>query len=130
MMNPTRARQTSYVGCFGFNDSPAELGEPAGFWQFESHAKMWSAFEISENLNKTFDALGEPTYSAILMATDGDGYILFHLLILSTKFISIARENEAIDLAKQWLVGQGIDWNLPESEWQEKANTNAFDLPF
>lgn len=79
-------------------------------------------------MNDAFDTLGEATYSRIVMATDEDGYILFHLLILSAKFISLARETEAIELAKHWLAEQGIDWYLPENEWQ--ANTSSFDLPF
>jgi hypothetical protein len=114
-MKPAPPRKTSYVGCFGYNDSPEELGEPAGFWQFTDSAKMWSAFTISEDLNDGFDVLGEPTYSAILMATDGDGYILFHLLVLSTKLI-YPREQEIIEAAKAWLLEQRIAWNVPDDE--------------
>src|SRR5215213_1327094 len=105
--------RTSYVGCFGYNDSPEELGEPAGFWQFPDTAKMWSAFQISEDLNDGFESLGEPTYSAILMATDEDGYILFHLLVLSTKRI-YPREQELIKAAKAWMLQEGFAWNIPE----------------
>jgi hypothetical protein len=129
-MLPVPVRKTKYLGCFGYNDSPKELGEPAGFWHFENHQALWHAFGISESLNEAFDTLGEATYSRIVMATDDDGYILFQLLILSVQFISIARETEAIELAKQWLVEQGINWHLPESEWQEQTNTKSFDLPF
>ena len=103
----TPARKTRYVGCFGYNDSPNELGEPTGFWQFPDSAKMWSVFTISEDLNEGFEDLGEPTYSAILMATDGDDYILFHLLVLSTKRI-YPREQELIETAKAWMLQEGI----------------------
>jgi hypothetical protein len=125
-MNPS-PRKTTYVGCFGYNDSPEELGEPSGFWQFPSYAKMWGAFEISEGLNKTFDALGEPTYSAILLATDADGYILFHLLVLSVKRIYL-REKELLESAKIWMLEAGIAWNIPESEDEEYLPPR--DLPF
>ena len=82
-------------------------------WRFDSYQQLWQAFEASEALNQTFDALGEPTYSRIVLATDVDGYILFHLLILSIHFISRQRETDAIERAKQWLVEQGEDWNVP-----------------
>jgi hypothetical protein len=126
-------RKTSYVGCFGYNDSPEELGEPAGFWQFPDSAKMWSAFVISEDLNDGFESLGEPTYSAILMAADGDGYILFHLLVLSAKYI-YPREQELIDAAKAWMLQTGIAWNIPETDEEmpvdEWKTIREEDLPF
>lgn len=100
-------RKTHYLGAFGYNDSPAELGEPSGFWQFESYQKLWQAFEMSEVMNKTFDTLGEPTYSRIAIATDDEGYVLFHLLILSAKYISASRAGEAVDLAKAWVRERG-----------------------
>lgn len=120
-------RRTSYVGCFGYNDSPEELGEPAGFWQFPDTAKMWLAFTTSEDLNEGFELLGEPTYSAILMATDEDGYILFHLLVLSVKYI-YPREKELLEAAKIWMLKAGIAWNIPESEDEEYLPPR--DLPF
>jgi hypothetical protein len=118
-------RKTSYVGCFGYNDSPHELGEPAGFWQFPDTTKMWSAFRISEDLNEGFELLGEPTYSAILMATDEDGYILFHLLVISVKRI-YPREQELLEAAKVWLLSEEIAWNMPDDE----AYSPPIELPF
>jgi hypothetical protein len=124
-MNPAPPRKTSYVGCFGYNDSPEELGEPSGFWRFTDDAKMWSAFTISKDLNEGFELLGEPTYSAILMATDDDGYILFHLLVLSTKRI-YARERELIEAAKEWLLEESIAWNVSDDD----AYLPPIELPF
>jgi hypothetical protein len=131
-MLPVPVRKTKYLGCFGYNASPEELGEPSGFWHFENHQKLWHAFGISEALNEAFDTLGETTYSRIVMATDGDGYILFHLLILSVQFISRELEAHTIELIKTWLLGQGQDWRLPESEWQveDEANVPRIELPF
>jgi hypothetical protein len=131
-MFPVPVRKTKYLGCFGFNDSPEALGEPAGIWHFENMRDLWHAFGISEALNEAFDTLGEATYSRIAMATDEDGYILFHLLILSVKFISLTHETEAIELTKQWLAEHNIDWRLPESEWQIENVTIAppIELPF
>lgn len=128
MTHPAPPRKTSYVGCLGYNDSPEDLGEPSGFWQFENDRRLWQAFEVSESLNHAFDMLGEPTYSRIVLATDDDGYILFHLLILSVKFISIARETEAIELAKAWLIEQGVDWNTPDGNQEEFLPPT--ELPF
>ena len=119
-------RKARYVGCFGYNDSPDELGEPAGFWQFTNYDKMWATFEISESLNRAFAALGEPTYSAILLAIDSEGYLLFHLLVVSAQRI-YPRELELIDSAKAWLLEQGIVWNVPESE---KGQVTLEDIPF
>jgi hypothetical protein len=67
-----------------------------------------------------------------VLATDEDGYILFHLLILSVHFISREREAHAIELAKTWLLGQGLDWRLPEAEWHVEDNSTAstIGLPF
>jgi hypothetical protein len=100
-MPPTR--KTTYLGSFGYNMNPQELGEPSGFWQFASYADLWQAFEASEALNLAFDTLGEPTYSRIVIATDDDGYILFHLLILDTQFISSEREAKVIEMAREWI---------------------------
>ncbi len=121
-------RKTSYLGTLGYNDSPEALGEPSGFWQFEDYQKLWQAFEASEQLNRAFDTLGEPTYSRIVMATDDDGYILFHLLILSVQFISREREAQAIDSAKVWLLESGLDWRLPDAD--NTTNTTTIELPF
>jgi hypothetical protein len=125
-------RKTRYLGEFGYNDSPQELGEPAGFWKFKNYRVLWGAFVVSEGLNDAFETLGEPTYSRILTATDDDGYILFHLLMMSVRFISREREAEAIALAKAWLQAQGVDWHLPEAEWQDDDGESApkIDLPF
>ena len=125
MTDSAPPRKTTYVGCFGYNDSPEELGEPSGFWQFADDAKMWSAFVISEDLNDGFDALGEPSYSAILMATDEDGYILFHLLVLSVKRI-YPRAQELIEAAKAWMLEAGIAWNVPDDE----VYLPPIELPF
>jgi hypothetical protein len=130
---PPPVRKSKYLGTLGYNDSPAELGEPSGFWHFESSKRLWQAFEISESLNQTFDTLGEPTYSRIVLATDEDGYILFHLLILSVLFISREREVQAIELAKAWLLEQGLDWRLPEAEWHvedDGEESPTIELPF
>jgi hypothetical protein len=124
-MNAAPPRKTSYVGCFGYNDSPEELGEPSGFWRFTDDTKMWSAFIISEDLNEGFELLGEPTYSAILMATDEDGYILFHLLVLSSKRI-YPREQELIAAAKAWMLEENIAWNVPDDD----AYFPPIELPF
>jgi hypothetical protein len=72
-------------------------------------------------------------YSRIVLATDADGYILFHLLILSVHFISREREAQAIDLAKAWLLEQGLDWRLPENEWyveDDGEESSMIELPF
>jgi hypothetical protein len=38
----------------------------------------------------------------------------------------------AIELAKAWLLKQGLDWQLPEAEWQVEDDSLAptIDLPF
>jgi hypothetical protein len=126
MTNLTSLRKTRYVGCFGYNDSPDELGEPAGVWQFPNYDAMWATFEISESLNRAFDTLGEPTYSAILLAIDTEGYLLFHLLVVSAKRI-YPRELEVIEGAKARLLEQGIVWNVPESE---NGQVTLEDIPF
>ena len=95
-------RKTAYLGCLGYNDSPDELGEPSGFWHFNDQAHMWSAFARSQGMNQAFETLGEPTYSAVLLATDHDGYALFHLLVISVEPI-YPREAELVELAKGWL---------------------------
>lgn len=77
------ARKTGYWGCYGYNDSPEALGEPAGFWQFESYDALWQAFEIAQMLNKALDHLGASTDAHLLTGKDEDGFILFHLLVLS-----------------------------------------------
>ena len=97
-------RKTAYLGCLGYNDSPDELGEPSGFWHFTDHAAMWGAFARSQGMNDAFEALGEPTYSAVLLATDADGYVLFHLLVISVEPI-YPREVELVEQARGWLGG-------------------------
>jgi hypothetical protein len=62
---PPPVSKSKYLGTFGYNDSPTELGEPAGFWHFESYKRIWQAFEISESLNQTFDTLGEPPIAVL-----------------------------------------------------------------
>ena len=80
-----------------------------------------------DDLNEGFDVLGEPTHSAILMATDKDGYILFHLLVLSVKRI-YPREMELLEAAKAWMLKEGIAWNVPDSEGEETFP--SIELPF
>jgi hypothetical protein len=59
------------------------------------------------------------------MATDGDGYIRFHLLVLSTKRI-YAREQELIEATKEWLLEESIAWNVPDDD----ACLPPIELPF
>ena len=98
----SQPRKTAYLGCLGYNDSPDELGEPSGFWHFSDEGHMWSAFARSQGMNEAFETLGEPTYSAVLLATDADGYALFHLLVISVEPI-YPREAERVEQAKGWL---------------------------
>jgi hypothetical protein len=93
-------------GCFGYNDSPEDLGEPSGFWVFENYAALWSAFEISEELNQAFDQLGAPTYSAILWGVK-DQRVEFQLFVMSVKPIR-PRETELLAQARRWMAEQGI----------------------
>ena len=92
----------AYLGSIGYNDSPEELGEPSGFWRFENYATLWQAFEASEQLNRAFDTLGDPTYSHILAGKDDAGVIIFHVLVLSTQAI-YPRERELLAKAHAWL---------------------------
>ena len=95
-------RETVYSGCLGYNDSPEELGEPSGFWHFDDEDRMWGAFSRSEGMNAAFEVLGAPTYSAVLLARDADGYALFHLLVISVNPIH-PREAELLAHAQAWL---------------------------
>jgi len=106
-------RKTRYLGCLAHNDSPDDLGAPDGFWWFNAEAQMWGAFARSQGLNDAFEALGAPTYSAVLTATDDDGYVLFHLLVISTQPVR-PRQQNFIDQAKQWLTDQQVRWETPE----------------
>lgn len=60
------ARTTTYLGAFGYNESPEDLGEPHGFWQFEDYEALELAYETSTGLNDVFREMGAPTYSKIL----------------------------------------------------------------
>jgi len=68
-------RTTHYQGCWGYNDSPDELGEPFGFWHFEEEAHMWGALTRSEGLNAAFETLGAPTYSAVLLVAHAQAWM-------------------------------------------------------
>ncbi len=105
MFDDVSRRKTAYLGCLGYNDSPDELGEPSGFWHFNDEGHMWGAFARSQGMNEAFETLGEPTYSAVLLATDADGYVLFHLLVISVEPI-YPREVELVERAKGWLSNQ------------------------
>ena len=105
-------RKTRYLGCMAYNDSPEALGEPGGFWWFHAEAEMWGALARSEGMNDAFEALGEPTYSAVLTATDDDGYVLFHLLVISVEPVH-PREAALIEGAKQWLRDHQVNWMVP-----------------
>lgn len=96
-----------YLGCFGYNDSPADLGEPSGFWSFNAIDDLWASFTVSEQLNRTFDLLGAPTYSAVLMDTDEQGAVLYHLLVLSVKPI-YPRQSQILEDARAWLASHGL----------------------
>jgi len=98
-------RTTHYQGCWGYNDSPDELGEPFGFWHFEEEAHMWGALTRSEGLNAAFETLGAPTYSAVLLATDAQGYALFHLLVISVNPIH-PRQADLLAHAQAWLASR------------------------
>jgi hypothetical protein len=100
------SRKTQYLGCFGYNDSPNELGDPAGFWRYDDDDAMWSAFNRAQMLDDIFGKLGEPTYSAVLLATDADGYVIFHLFVISVQPIR-PREALLIEAAQGWIVAQG-----------------------
>lgn len=101
MLNAMSA--TQYRGCVGYNDSPEVLGEPSGWWWFEDYSQMWATFEQSESLNRAFDVLGSPTYSAILWVTDEMGFVLFHLFVMSARPIH-PRADALIDMAKGWVL--------------------------
>ena len=102
MFDDVSRRKTAYLGCLAYNDSPEELGEPFGFWHFTDEGHMWGAFARSQGMNEAFETLGEPTYSAVLLATDPDGYALFHLLVISVEPI-YPREAALLERAKGWL---------------------------
>ena len=53
-------------------------------------------------MNAAFEVLGAPTYSAVLLARDADGYALFHLLVISVNPIH-PREAELLAHAQAWL---------------------------
>ena len=86
----------------GYNDSPHELGEPSGFWFFDNYDAMITALDTAESLNRTFDTMGAPTYSALFRDADGKGQLLFFLLVLSSKPVR-ARHEQLLDQAREWL---------------------------
>ena len=86
----------------GYNDSPNELGEPSGFWLFDDYDTMITALDTAESLNRTFDTMGAPTYSALFRDADGKGQLLFFLLVISAKPVRPRREI-LLDKAREWL---------------------------
>ena len=98
----TPRRLQPYVGCLGYNDSPDEMGEPGGFWHFTDQTAMWTSFSRSEGLNDAFETLGAPTYSAILIGTDANQYVTFHVLVISTQPIR-PREADILAQTQAWL---------------------------
>jgi hypothetical protein len=124
----TVLRKTQYVGTFGYNDS-ADLGE-VGFFEYADLNALWQSFELSEALNQAYEQMGNPAYSRILLATDEQGFVIFHLLMISTRFIGIDVQNQALTKAKQWLSEQGVPWQLPENDWVEETIATGGDLPF
>jgi len=101
------ARTTTYLGAFGYNESPEDLGEPHGFWRFEDYEALELAYETSTGLNDVFREMGAPTYSKILWAIDPQAYTVFHVLILSTQGDLYGRQFELLDTAVAWLKTQG-----------------------
>lgn len=115
MVDSRPARTTRYLGCFGYNDSPAELGEPSGFWPIPDEMDMWRMFQRAQDMDKLFGDLGEPTYSAVLLASDADGYVLFHLFVMSVQPVR-PREMLLIEAAQGWLLAQGLSWQIAVDE--------------
>lgn len=101
------ARTTTYLGAFGYNESPEDLGEPHGFWRFEDYEALELAYETSTGLNDVFREMGAPTYSKIIWGIDQQAYTVFHVLILSTQGDLYGRQFELLDTAVAWLKTQG-----------------------
>lgn len=102
-----------YLGSFCYTEDPEALGEydeqgdlGGGFYRFANYAELWHAFEISEAFNRAYETLGEPTYSRILTGADANGYIIFHVLVLSLE--PVYEEREQAILAKTWAL-LGVD---------------------
>src|SRR5690349_2784175 len=99
-------RLTTYLGALGYNDSPEELGGSAGFWQFDHYAALAAAYERGSALDAAFNALGAPTYTFIITAIDAQGFIVFHLLVISVQPV-YQRQYELLDMTIAWLKSQG-----------------------
>jgi hypothetical protein len=93
---------TDYLGAFGYNEAPAALGEPGGFWQFENYAALTAAYERSSELDQLFTRLGAPTYSHIIWGMDVQGVVILHLLVIATRPI-YARQYDLLDQLVAWL---------------------------
>jgi hypothetical protein len=102
----TTASEATYLGAFGYNDSPAALGRPGGFWQFENYGALVEAYIRSADLDSLFERMGAPTYSLIIQGVDEAGYVILHLLVIATQPV-YARQNELLEMATMWLNSQG-----------------------
>jgi hypothetical protein len=58
--------QSPYLGAFGYNESPDELGGPKGFWHFANYEALEIAYRTSSSLDEVFQELGLVTYSKII----------------------------------------------------------------
>lgn len=99
-------RLTPYLGAFGYNDSPEELGEPGGFWEFENYAALAAAYDRGSALDETFNTLGAPTYTYVIPAIDAQGYVVFHLLVISVQPVYV-RQYDLLDKTVAWLISRG-----------------------
>jgi hypothetical protein len=102
----TKASEVTYVGAFGYNDSPAALGRPGGFWQFENYGALVEAYLRSADLDSLFERMGAPTYSHIIQGVDAAGYVILHLLVIATQPV-YARQYDLLAQLAAWLTTQG-----------------------
>jgi hypothetical protein len=97
----------SYLGAFGYNESPDELGGPMGFWRFANYEALETAYQTSSSLDEVFQELGLVTYSKIIWVVDQQGNAVFHLLVLSVSNDLYLRQYDLMEHAVKWLKTQG-----------------------
>jgi len=100
-------RTTPYLGAFGYNESPDELGGPKDFWPFASYEILETVYQASSSLDEVFQELGVPTYSKIIWVIDDQGASVFHLLVFSTRDDLYLRQYDLMEQAVAWLKTQG-----------------------
>jgi len=99
--------QSTYVGSFGYNESPDELGGPKGFWCFANYEALEMAYQTSSSLDEVFQELGLVTYSKIVWVVDQRGNAIFHLLVISVRNDLYLRQYDLMEHAVEWLKTQG-----------------------